>query len=69
MTADQRATFEEAEIRFCDLTAPCSPGIVIMRKARIGDEPLLRLLRRRAYTPRNIAGGRLLQQDLDAYSF
>ena len=36
----ERATFEEAEIRFCDLYRAMLTGIVIMRRARIGETSL-----------------------------
>lgn len=65
----ERATFEEAEIRFCDLYRAMLTGIVIMRKARIGETSLYYAYFGEGVNIRreNIAGGRLLQQDLDAY--
>lgn len=65
----ERATFEEAEIRFCDLYRAMLTGIVIMRRARIGETSLYYAYFGEGVNIRreNIAGGRLLQQDLDAY--
>lgn len=65
----ERATFEEAEIRFCDLYRAMLTGIVIMRKARIGETSLYYAYFGEGVNVRreNIAGGRLLRQDLDAY--
>lgn len=65
----ERATFEEAEIRFCDLYRAMLTGIVIMRKARLSDPSLYYAYFGEGVNIRreNIAGGRLLQQDLDAY--
>lgn len=65
----ERTTFEEAEIRFCDLYRAMLTGIVIMRKARIGETSLYYAYFGEGVNIRreNIAGGRLLRQDLDAY--
>ena len=65
----ERATFEEADIRFCDLYRAMLTGIVIMRKARIGDSSLYYAYFGEGVNIRreNLAEGRLLQQDYDSY--
>lgn len=65
----ERATFEEADIRFCDFYRAMLTGIVIMRKSRIADTSLYYTYFGEGVNIRreNLAGDRLLQQDYDKY--
>lgn len=64
-----RATFEEAVFDFCDFYRAMLGGVVIMRKARIARTSLYYTYFCEGVNIRreNLADGRLLQQDREAY--
>ena len=64
-----RATFEAARIEFCDFYRAMLGGVVIMRKALIADTSLYYTYLCEGVNIRreNLAEGRLLQEDREAY--